>query len=216
MAEPTCGGSVQCCAMRVATLELDGVPLPGASNLYVTDALSKLTITPVTTKGVDLEIVNACNAPEIIYKDMDRFKRYDLALDLIYTDPELENMLTGTELFNSGGLNIGTSGPATAAYAGYFPGLSMELWSKHITNGGQDPVYPWIQWVFPRSFWMQAAVTLDGNAMARSYTGYTNANPNYYNGPANDWSFPSDTQMMYRFTKTIPTVACGAQALIHS
>lgn len=216
MAEAQCGGSVQTCAIRVAQLDGSGVPNPGALNLYTTDAIMKLTATPVVTKGVDMEVVNACNSPAIVYKDMDRFKRFDLTLDLIYLDAELENLLLGTEMFNTGGINLGGAAPAVAAYAGYRPGVSIEAWSKHIVNGDQDPTYPYIQWVFPRTYWSMAAVTLDNNPMPRSFTGYTSQNPNYFNGPTNDWPYASDTQMMWRMTKTIPAVACGAVALVHS
>lgn len=216
MAEPSCGGSVQTCAIRIATLEQDGVPLPGNLNLYVTDNIMKLTATPVVTKGVDLEVVNACNSPILTYKDMDRFKRYDLTLDLINLDPELENALLGTELFTSGGLNIGGSSPQVAGYAGNRNGVSMELWTKHIVSGNIDPIYPYIQWVFPATYWQAAAETWDVNPMARSFTGFSTVNPNYFNGPANDWTQASDTQRMWRFTKTIPTVACGGQVLVHS
>jgi hypothetical protein len=216
MAELNCGGSVQCCAIRIATLEQDGVPLPGPSNLYVTDAITKMDATPVVTKGVDLEIVNACGAPEVVYKDQDRFKRYDLTLDLIYLDPELEQMLINGELFVNGGISIGTSGPMVGAYAGSINGVSLELWTKRIVNGDLDPTWPYVRWVLPRTRWAKAAVAWDGNAMAQSYTGYTSGNPNWYNGPANDWNFPSDTQLMYAYTKTLPAVACGAQALVHS
>lgn len=216
MSQPACGGSVQCCAIRIAVLQQDGVPLPGPSNLYVTDAITKFEAVPVFTKGVDMEIVNACGAPQIIYKDMDRFKRYDVTLDLIYTDPELEQMLLGTEIFDQNGLNIGSASPATAAYAGYYFGVSLELWSKRIVNGDLDPVYPYIRWILPRVRLQPSNVTLDNNALPRSYTGYTSANSQWFNGPLNDWNFSSDTQLFYSFTKTLPSSQCGAQPLVHS
>jgi hypothetical protein len=168
------------------------------------------------TKGVDMEIVNACGAPQIIYKDMDRFKRYDLTLDLVYLDPELEQMLIAGELYTSGGFTIGTSGPLVAAYAGLYTGVSVELWSKHIVNGDLDATWPYVRWVLPRTRWEMGNTTLDGTAMPRSYTGYTSPNPNWYNGPANDWPYASDTQLMYAYTKTLPQVYCGAQSLVHS
>ena len=216
MAEPSCGGSVQACAMRVALLDMSGVPMPGPQNLYVINAISKLEATPVYTKGVDMEVVNACGAPSLIYKDMDRFKRYDLTLSLIYLDPELENMLLGTEMFNVGGLDVGGSSPQVASYGGYYPGVSIELWSKHIVNGDIDPVYPYIQWVLPRTRWVIDKITFENNPMQRMFMGYSSSNPNYYNGPANDWALPSDTQLFWKFTTTLPTPTCGAQPLVHS
>jgi len=215
MAEPACGGSVQCCAIRVALLELDGVPLPGASNLYIADAVAKVEFQAQVVKGVDMESISACGFPAILYKDMDRFKRYDVTLNLQYLDPELENLLLGTELFNQGGLNIGGGSPYVAAYAGYFPGVSLELWSKHIVNGDQDPVYPYIQWVCPRvKFSLATPVTFENNPMVRMFSGFTSSNPNWYHGPEDDWPFASDTQLAWRMCATIPTPECGAQPLV--
>lgn len=216
MAEQTCGSSVQACAGRVAVLEQDGVPLPGPSNLYVTDALMKLVATAVLTKGVDIEVLNACGAPSVLYKDRDRLKRYDLALDMITLSPEFENMLTGGQLFTSGGFTVGGSVPAVGTIEAPF-GVSVELWSKHIVNGDIDPVWPYIQWILPRSYWSPITpVAWDNNAMPRSFTGYTTENQNWFNGPANDWAFNSTRSIAWRFTKTLPVVKCGAQALAGS
>lgn len=216
MAEPSCGGSVQACAMRVSVLEPDGVPLPGPLNTYTISTVAKLEATPVYVKGVDMEVVNACGSPSLLYKDMDRFKRFDLSLQMIHYDVEFENMLIAAEMFNSGGLNVGLSAPAVAAYGGYFPGVSLEIWSKHIVNGDIDVVYPYIQWVLPRTRWTLDKFTWDNNPMQRLFMGYSSSNPNYYNGPANDWPFASDTQLMSRFTTTLPTPTCGASTLVHS
>ena len=216
MPEPTCGGSVQACAMRVTMLEQDGVPLPGPIHTYTLATVSKLEAVPVYVKGVDLEVLSACNAPSLLYKDMDRMKRFDLTLTMIHYDPEFDNLLLGTELFNTGGQNVGISAPATAAYAGYFPGVSLEIWSKHITNGDIDPQWPYIQWVLPRTRWQRGNITWDNAAMPVSFTGYTTQNPNYEDGPFDDWPFASDTALMSRYTTTLPTPTCGASTFVGS
>lgn len=216
MPEITTGGSVQCCAFRLTQLEQDGVPI---GPWYCSDAMTKFEAVPVTTKGVDMEVVNACGAPEIIYHDMDRFKRYDVTWDLIYLDPELEAMLEGGELYNSGGLDIGSSGPVVAAYAGYYPGFSLELWSKRVVNGDLDPIYPYWRWNIPRvRLWQGSAITWDNNPMARSYMGYTAPNSNWEDGPFDDWPFASDTQLFRAATKTLPAGlnVNGTQFYAHS
>jgi hypothetical protein len=223
MAEVTCGASIQCCAIRVAVLEQDGVPLPGAANMYVTDAIAKFEATPVYTKGVDMEVLNACGLPAVLYKARDVFKRYDITMDLLYIDPELEAILIGNVsgstggvlTFSQGGFTIGASGPDVGLIGAPY-GVSCELWSKHIVNGDLDVTWPYVQWIVPRSYWQPDKVTLDNNAMPRSYAGFTTENPNYFNGPMNDWTFDSGRSLAYRFTKTIPSPSCGAQALVHS
>lgn len=225
MAEQTCGASVQCCAIRISVLEQDGVPLPGAANLYVTDALAKFEAVPVYTKGVDMEVLNACGIPAVLYKARDVFKRFDLTLSLLNLDPELEAILIGNLApgplpngiltFTSGGFTVGASALKVAGYGAPY-GVAIELWSKHVVSGDLDPNYPYVQWIVPRSYWQPGNTTLDNNAMPRDYTGFTTQNPNYYNGPMNDWVFDSSRSMAYALTRTLPAPTCGAQALVHS
>lgn len=212
MAEQSCGASVQACGIRVSVLEQDGISIPGANMAYITDQLMKLTATPVFFKGVDIQNPNACGTPLVIYKDRDRLIRYDLALDMIFISPEFENMLTGGELFTLNGFSVGGSSPAIAAIEAPY-GVSMELWTKHIVNGDYDPIWPYIQWVYPRTYWQVGPDTFDNAAMSRSFTGYTSQNPNYFDGPFSDWTFAADRSRAWRFTKTLPTPNCGAIAV---
>lgn len=212
MAQLNCGASIQACALRIAVLEQDGIPVPGAGNLYQTDTIAKLDATPVYTKGVDLEVLNGCGVPALIYKDVDRFKRYDLQLTLINLDPEIENMLVGGELFTVGGFRVGASSPQVATMERPY-GVSLEVWSKHIVAGIVDPTWPYIRWIFPWSMWSVDKTTLENAAMPRIFNGFTTQNPNWANGPANDWTFASDRSMAWAFTRTMPAALCGAQAL---
>lgn len=217
MAEQSCGSSIFSCVTRVAVLEQDGVPLPGAGNLYVTDALVKMEGTPQFTKIPETEVLNACGALCAFYKAVDPFKRLDLTLELCSIDPELEQMLAGGELFTSGGFSVGKSAPPVGTVeARVQNGVSVELWSKHIVNGDVDPIWPYIHWVYPRTRWMPDRQTHDINHMPRLFTGFTSENPNWFNGPANDWTFASDRTWAWAFTKTIPVTACGAQTLAAS
>jgi hypothetical protein len=215
MAQQNCGASVYAVMMRLAVLEQDGVPLPGARNLYVTDALVKLTATPVYYQSPVVEIPNASGALCVNLNTRKVLKWYDLALEICNLDPEVDNMLVGGETFSSAGFVIGGSVPAAGAISAPF-GVSVELWSKHIVGSDQDTVWPYIQWILPRTYWSPDAVTWDINHQARMFQGFTSENPNWYNGPANDWTFASDRSIAWRFTKTVPPSACGAQALASS
>jgi hypothetical protein len=50
-----CLPQVAACVMRVARLDGSGVPAPGASNLYVTDALTKVTRAPQYEDGDEIK-----------------------------------------------------------------------------------------------------------------------------------------------------------------
>jgi len=67
-----------------------------------------------------------------------------------------------------------------------------------------------------RSYWTHDKRSLDINAVPQDYVGYTSANPNWYNGPMNDWPYASDSQFMWAYTKTLPNPVCGGQPLVHS
>lgn len=214
MAEQSCGASVFACATRVAVLEQDGVPLPGDANLYITDSLVKLESTPQFTKVPETEQLNAGGNLCVSYKAPDPLKRYDLILELCSLDPELEHMLVGGELFVSGGFTVGASSPKVGSIeTATANGVSVEVWSKNITNGDIDPIWPYIHWVWPRTRWSPDKNTWDINHMPRLFTGYSAENPNWFNGPANDWAFSSDRSYAWAFTKTLPQVFCGAQNL---
>jgi hypothetical protein len=215
MSETTCGASVQAVGMRVAVLEKDGVPLPGAGNLYVTDALAKLDATPVYFKGADIQQPNAGGKLCVVYKVPDQLVRYDLALTVCSLDPELEHMVVGGELFKSGNVSVGGSAPKVGTKEAE-NGVSIELWSKHVVGGDIDSVYPYIHWVFPRTYWQPDKATWDNSPMERPFTGYTSENPRWFNGPANDWTFNSDRSWAWCFTQTVPVPTCGAQALVAS
>lgn len=212
MAELSCGASVQACAIRVATLGQDGVPIPGASMAYITDQFTKLTATPNLVKGADMDMINACGVLSNAYKARDMLKRYDLQLDMIFLSAEFENLLIGGDLFTQAGYSIGGAVPPFGSYGAPY-GVTLEVWSKHIVNGDFDPVYPYVQWVYPRTYWTVAAETFDNNPMARTLMGYSSQNPNYEDGPFGDWTFDSSRMRMWQLTRTLPTPVCGAIAV---
>lgn len=215
MALQTGGAAVQACAMRVCVLEQDGVPLPGAANLYTTDAMSQLSVTPATTKGADIEVMNACGSPAVLYKDRDRLKRYDLQLDMLTLDPEFEQILSGGETFTAGSFTVGGAVPAVATIEAP-GGVSLELWTKNIVAGDLSPINPYVHWIIPRSYWLPDKISFMNGHMLRSFTGYTSQNPNFYNGPQNDWNFASDRSIAWCYTQILPTPHLGATAEIHS
>jgi hypothetical protein len=215
MSVPSCGASVQAIAERVTKLDQNGVPLPGAGNVYVTDALTSLEATPVFTKGADIEKVNAGGTLCVNYRQRDVLRRYDLALEICSLDPELEPMMVGGLQFSSSGVHIGASSPRIGqAEVPY--GVSVELWSRHIVGGDMDPTWPYIWWVLPRTYWQPGKTTWNGDAMPRPLDGFTSENPNWFNGPANDWSFDSTRSIAWAFTRTVPTPTCGSTTLAAS
>lgn len=209
-----CLPQVQACAMRVARLDTDGVPLPGASNLYVTDALVSLDVSPVYTDGDEIEEKNANGDVCVSYVSDDSFKRYDVTLSLCTPDPELVEMLTDGGTVLTSGAATGYAGPSIGTLTG--DGMSIELWSKRITDGILDVTYPYARWVYPRVKNLRLGSYQHANgAILPQITGRAYENPNWFDGPANDWPVASDRAMQFLPVglSDKPTPSCGYQTL---
>lgn len=211
-----CPASLQVCAMRVSRLDATGVPDPGADNLYVSSALIRLVPTVVMRPGEDMELVSGCGEVCVSYKDRDKLKRFDMTMELCTPDPSLTEMLVGGETISDGnGDIIGWAAPHVGVDANPY-GVAIEAWTKAITNGAQDPVYPWWRWVFPRTYWTIGDKNMENAPMTNPFSGYSEENVNFYDGPANDWPYTSDRCFQYALDTDVPTAACGYQTLAAS
>lgn len=215
MAEEDCRPQVHACAIRVARLEADGVPLPGASNLYVSDALVTMTFTPVYTDGTEIEDKNACDVVGVYYRGNDTFKRGDVSLQIITPDPFLSEMLSGGDVLAGGAAPDGYAAPPLGAVTG--DGISIELWSKRILDGDVDPNYPYAHWAYPKIKNLRLAPhTHAAASLQPTFTGQAYQNENWYDGPVGDWPAASDRVYQWLPDATIPTASCGYQALVAS
>lgn len=189
----TCYTSLQLCAMRVAQLTIAGRPqVPGTNRGYVTDSAIKLQVGVTLKTGVDVEQQNGCGAVCAAFKQPDRIKRVDLALDLCQFDAQLIGLLTDGGVISSGGNAIGYQFPSTTG-ADPRP-VCLEAWSKAWAGTQQAsppftaPNAAWIHWVFPYVQFTMGQFTIDNSLMVVPLTGP--GTPNSFitvNGPFDDW-----------------------------
>lgn len=214
-----CTGSVQVCRLRIARLETDGSPDPGPGNLYVTDQMITLTVGVEITEGDDFEQKSGCGSICITFKDCDRIKRLTLTLSLCTPEPELSQLLVdGSELLlDAQGNTRGLKYPAVAD-PDCPTGVSVEAWSKNIVGGTLHPDFPYIRWVFPKTFWQFGEKTLENAPMIHNFTGFGEENANWFDGPANDWDYDSDRIAQYAFDEdsNFPAATCGSTTLVAS
>jgi len=208
-----CAREVFSCALRVARLEPNGVPDPGDDNLYVSDALTTLTVEPVIVEGEEIEVKNACGEVCVNVKDCDRLKRLDLTLGLCYPDPELLELLAGGSVLTSGDA-VGYAFPELGS-AGCPNGVSVELWAKRWegTSGSQHATFPYSWYVLPKTFWQHSTRTFENGPVTVELSGFAVENENWFDGPLNDWPVASDRVMQSIPTATIPEAACGYQPI---
>lgn len=214
-----CAIQLNACRMRVARLEPNGVPDPGANNLIISDALSVLTLTPRIQAGTETVVKNGCGAVLASRKETDRYSGWDVALTIVRPDPYLHELLAGGVVLTDG-TKVGYGAPNISEDA--TPnGVSIEIWVERVDESGDldaDDPYGW--WVLPR-----ARMRLDNrehkNAAHESpFVGHLTENPNWYNGPLNDWPSglitETDRPWFWLPTDSIPDATCGRQTLAAS
>lgn len=211
----TCKAQVQACAIRVARLDASGVPDPGGSNLYVADTLSELTANPEFEEGDEFIVKNACGSPCVNFKDDDKFKRLAITLGLCKPDPELEELMAGGKVLTSGAA-VGYAMPPIGIVDNP-NGISIELWAKRIeADGSLDADFPYEWYVLPRVKLRWGNRTFNNGPITVAFQGNAFENPNWFDGPLNDWVVDSDRVLQHMPTTTLPTADCGYQELIAS
>lgn len=206
---------IQADAIRIAKLDPSGVPLPGAGNLYVTDALTVLTLKPVYLDGTEITEANASGKLCLDYRGDDSFRRVDVEIEVCEPDPYLEHLLSGAALLDLGGdVPPGSAAPAIGPLTAN--AVSIEVWAKRINDGDLDADYPYAWWALPKIRNLRTGdKKLANEANKPTFTGQGLQNPNWYDGPNNDWPSASDRawQWVPTTAATIPAVTSGLQTL---
>jgi hypothetical protein len=186
---------VQAFRTRITKLDTNGVPTPGANNMYVTSALITLTTTPVYVDGDEFEEKNGGGTICVSFKGDDTFKRLDWELTVCTPDPYLLEMLTGGAVLTDGdavGFAYPNLGPITPTP------ISIEMWTKRVNEGVLDPAFPYAWWVLPWSTSMRFGnKTFGNNALLPVIQGRAFENDNWYDGPTNDWPVASTAPLQY-------------------
>lgn len=210
MANNDCLPQVQGCAIRVAYLDPNGVPTPGANELYVSDALTTLTWTPNYEDGEEINEKTACGGQAVYYQDDPILRKIDVELTIASHDPFLVAMLDGGDVLTDAGVH----GWAISPLGKVSPRpISLEIWAKRIDDGELADEYPYAWWVLPRLTRLKrGASTMANAANLPTFTAQGYENPNWFDGPLNDWVVESDRAVQWFPSNTIPTPVCGPQS----
>lgn len=211
-----CLPQVNACALRVTRLNALGVPVAGANNMYVSDALTTVAFAWDVTAGQVIEEANGCGAITLAFEAPSTLKRGNITITLLTPDPQLSELLSGGDVLTTGGA-VGYAAPPLAALTE--SPVSIEVWAKRIRGGRVDPTFPYAWWVYPWvSYLRPADHTQDNAALKPAFEGQAFENTGWYNGPLNDWPLPNLSNRVYQWipTATIPTAVCGYQAVAAS
>lgn len=202
-----CSAQVSLCHVRVARLEANGVPDPGANNLYNTDTFAIVTFGWDVEEGEEVVRKNGCGDLCINYKDHDRYKRITMSVELCVPNPRLMEMLAGGNILTSGA-EVGYAYPALGVDPTPY-GVSIEGWSKRVNvDGSQDATAPWAWWVWPRVYLRHGDKTLENGPQNTTLEGWGIENDNWFDGPDNTFPVDSDRAAQWIPTNTIPVASC--------
>lgn len=209
-----CLTSLHLCTLRVARLGADGVPLPGANNLYVSDAITELTFSEEVRAGQEVEVPDGCGGLCVSYKGDDVPKWWNIELIICKPDPELTELLAGGTVLTDGAAVGYQPGALNTARTGY--GVSLEGWSHQLDDAGDiDATFPYLHWAFPKVKGLRMGTRrLFEGALENPFTaGKAIENPNWFDGPGNDWNVDSSKAWGVMPSASTPTAECGYQTL---
>lgn len=196
-------------ALRVARLASDGTTPAGSGNMYVTNAVVKLGMTPDLETGTEVTKKDGQGRLCLAVRTPDVLKRLTLQLEVCSFDPELTELL-------SGGAVIVDGVPSTIGYAyeqiGTDPvpnGVSLELWTKRYVS---SVFVGYARWAIPRAYLHKSDRTISGDGQDNVFDGFAVENANWGNGPVNDWTASSARVAQWVQSATVPTGAVGYQA----
>lgn len=214
MANIDCLPQVHICALRVAELDANGVPTPGMDTLITVDSIVELTVTPVVREGQTITELGGQGTPCIDYQGDDSIVRADIAITVCDNNPHVLRALgRGTVLTDAGvnGYAWPSLGPVPADR------VSIEYWAKRIEDGDLANENPYAWWVLPKvTNLRQGPITANNGAQRPTFTGRAFENPNWFDGPLNDWPVESDRFLQWFPVPELPVVSCEPTDIVPS
>lgn len=197
-------GSLFALGMRFTKLAANGSPLVGDDNAYQTDSLVQMQFGLEYEEGEEITQRNGSGRICLTYKAPDSLKRATIsALQFCTPDPNVMEFLIGGDLILDGDFNqIGYRAPEVGSEPTP-DGVSVEVWTRQVIDGA---FAGYMRWVFPRVFLRPSGDwTLSGSdPLIPEFEGFGTQNPNWGDGPLNDWDFESDRVWQYVQTDENP------------
>ena len=185
--------SAQFCRVRATRINCDGVPIPGATAAWIGDSGINVEITPEIQQGEDTQIINGCGCTCASLKTPDRFKRWNVKLEVCTLNPNQIELFTGSSLltgvpaantFPGAGADVIGNAWAEQSGCAYDPcGFALDVWTKAWDDDAQR-ISPtrYIQWHFPKIVANSIGDMRFENGIATfSFTGFSRTNDQYGN-----------------------------------
>lgn len=216
MAEQPCLPQVQGVRMRAALLDQDGTPQVGADKSIVIDGFVTVGVTPTYEAGTEIKQENAAGAVCVSFLPPPTYKWDAITIQLCAPDPYAEAMLGGgTILSGFDGDRVGYAGPPLGVVNSQ--PISLEVWAIRLDHGAQDADSPFAHWAYPLLKNLQVGqYTHQSGAILPQFSGIALENPNWGDGPGNDFLGATDRTNQWVPDDVLPDVECGYVTTIAS
>lgn len=213
-----CAIPLHVCRFRVTRLDTDGSVAAGPDNAYVSDNLVTVALNPNIEVGVEESLVGGCGCIVATRKDPDRLKRFDFTINASALEPAMLEMMLGADLIEDDSdvpVPIGVWFPdQIGCDATPPPPVAVEFWADAWVDDYQDPDWPYIHWIWPRTFWQLAPTSLGNQFTQPAISGFSRSNPEWGLGPYGDQTeeVPVGAPGGFFYTDLVPpTAECGYQ-----
>jgi hypothetical protein len=213
-------GTLFALGIRVTKLDEAGVPLVGASNAYVSDALVKTEIGLEYEDAKQVTQLNGTGIACVNYQAPYTLKRGSIkGLQICTPDPNLTQFLIGGEVIN----DTATPTPNQIGYRAPLVGVeevpngvSLEFWTRAIIGSTLASSLPYFHWILPRAYLIPSGSWVLGGeeAMIPEFDGYSLQNSGWGTGPSDDFEHPADRVWQYCREATLPDLEPGFSAVV--
>jgi hypothetical protein len=213
-----CAGSIHVLAARATRLLADGTPDEGSTGSYVTENPMRVAVNPEIEQGEDRTQKNGADCPCLTYKVPDYVKRWNLELDNCRLEPGLFELLFGAEVIpgSTPGSIVGNILPSGVANCDLSTlGVALEFWTRAWDGDRQNPDFPYIRWVIPKSIWQLGDHEFNAEFLTVSMTGFSENNPGFtdpYGDAPAEYDNP-DGKVAWYYDTAVPEGACGYAVL---
>ncbi len=198
-------GQVQAFRMRLTKLDTNGVPTPAADMMYVTSSLVSIKTSPVYKDGADLQQENGEGVTCVDYQGPPTFRHVTIEVAICTPDPYLMDFLGSCTVLTDGDA-VGAAYPALGQLD--TRPIGLEWWTKRVDDGQIADAFPYAWWLAPRIRNLRIGNKDFGNGVVLpTFTGQMFENPNWYDGPLNNWPVASD-----RVLQWVPCVSADVPA----
>ena len=216
-----CGVSFGICMLRVTLLDAEGNVEDVDNNVYVSDKITSVSLSPDIEQGNTFSKKNGCGCSLARFRTPDIFNFWTFEFEDGALEPALEALMlanTGVHTILDGTADVvGVGKGVTESECDEASvGVALEFWTKHIVGGGLDALRPYIHWVFPFTQWQRGDNTAEEDFMANNLTGFSSTNANWGAGPFGDGPPDGSDISDYGYWQTddpLPTAQCGYQTV---